>query len=431
MRFRVVPLLAATLFAAAVAHAQTDWATVTRGAEYAFARGQMARAETGFQQALEIAQAFPPGDRRLETSLENLGRFYEHQSAFAKAQPLYQLLLAAQDYRLGADDPELLNTLFILARVSQPMGDLPTVESSLTRYDAIATATGKADPQQWWRSDAMLARLQIIQEDEEAALEWQRRAVEVLASDPSATAEEQAIQLESLAQMELNAGEGARAEHLYVQIAQLRSEEDEADAMSVTMAAAAEAAYGAGQFDTAERMALRALNAHPGADAELTSRSVLADVSWARVNRGTDDLEVLLEAASDDEEILRARDRLRSLSVLEDGADPATLAQLVQVEALRGQPLEAANWQRQLIEMAAPATPQMQLDLVTLLAAAGETNEALAVNADVLSDLEAEYGPSDSRLVPVLGQRMNILIDAGRKKEAKKINKRLKKLSKR
>ena len=200
--------------------------------------------------------------------------------------------------------------------------------------------------------------------------------------------------------------------------------------MSVIMAAGAEAAYGAGEFDTAERLALRALNAHPGVDAELTSRSVLADVSWARVNRGTDDLGVLLAAASNDEEIVRARDRLRSLSVLEDGADPETLSRLVQVDALRGQPLEAANWQRQLIATAAPATPKMQLDLVTLLATAGKTDEALAVNAEVLSDLEADYGPTDSRLVPVLGQRMNILIDAGRKKEARKVNKQLKKISK-
>ena len=430
MRFRVPLILAATFLAATAAQAQGDWATVTRGAEYAFARGQMQHAEAGFQQALEIAQAFPAGDRRLEVSLENLGRFYEHQSLFAKAQPLYQLLLAAQEYRLGADDPELLNTLFILARVSQPMGDFPTVESSLTRFDVIAAATGKADPRQWWQADAMLGRLRIILEDEAAALEWQRRAVEVLASDSNATAEERAIQLESLAQMELTAGEGSRAEHLYVQIAQLRSEEDEADAMSVIMAAGAEAAYGAGEFDTAERLALRALNAHPGVDAELTSRSVLADVSWARVNRGTDDLGVLLAAASNDEEIVRARDRLRSLSVLEDGADPETLSRLVQVDALRGQPLEAANWQRQLIATAAPATPKMQLDLVTLLATAGKTDEALAVNAEVLSDLEADYGPTDSRLVPVLGQRMNILIDAGRKKEARKINKQLKKISK-
>jgi tetratricopeptide (TPR) repeat protein len=428
MKIRTFLMIGAVLLVTSIATAQGDWSTVTRGAEYAFARGQMDRAESEFQKALEIAQTFPEGDRRLEVSLENLGRFYEHQSLFAKAQPLYQLLLAAQEYRLGADDPELLNSLFILARVSQPLGDLPAVESSLTGYDAIAAATGKADPRQWWQVLAMLARLEIIQEDEAAALVWQRRAVEVLASDTNATGDERAIQFESLAQMELTAGEGARAEHLYVQTAQLRSEEDEADAMSVTMAAGAEAAYAAGEFDTAERLALRALNAHPGRDPELTSRSVLADVSWARVNRGTDDIEVLLTASSDDEELVRARDRLRSLVVLEDGADPENLARLVQVEALRGQPLEAATWQQQLIDGAAPATLKMQLDLVTLLAAGGNTDQSLAVNAEILADLGQEHGPSDSRLAPVLGQRMNILIDAGRKKEAKKINKQLKKI---
>jgi tetratricopeptide (TPR) repeat protein len=416
--------------ASAIATAQGDWSTVTRGAEYAFARGQMAQAESGFKSALEIAQTFPAGDRRLETSLENLGRFYEHQSEFAKAQPLYQLLLAAQEYRVGTDDSELLNTLFIVARVSQPIGDLPTVESSLARYDAIATASDSADARQFWQVLAMLARMEIIQEDEAAALKWQRRAAEVLATDSQATAAERAIQLESLARMELTAGEGPRAEQLFVQIAQLRAEEDEQDAMSQTMAAGAEAAFAAGEFDTAERLALRALNAHPEPDDEMTGRMVLADVSWAKVNRGTDDLEMLLAAASDDEEVLRARDRLRSMVVLEDGTNLENLSRLVQVEALRGQPLEAANWQRQLIGSAGAVDPQMQLDLVTLLAAGGKTDEALALNAEVRSSIEAEYGAKDARLVPILGQRLNILIDAGRKKDARKISKQLKKISK-
>ena len=72
----------------------------------------------------------------------------------------------------------------------------------------------------------------------------------------------------------------------------------------------------------------------------------------------------------------------------------------------------------------------MRLDLVTLLAAGGATDEALAENAVVLAAVEAEYGPNDSRLVPVLGQRMNILIDAGRKKDARRVKKQMKRISK-
>lgn len=430
MRFRFCWMFAVFVLAASIATAQGDWATITRGAEYAFARGQMTQAESGFKTALEIAQTFPEGDRRLETSLENLGRFYEHQSEFGKAQPLYQLLLAAQEHRVGAESPELLPTLFVVARVSQPLGDLPTVESSLTRYDDIATESGGTEPGRWWRVLAMMAKMEIVREDEAAALDWQRRAVEVLETDSNATWEERTIQLESLAQLELTAGEGPAAEQLFVKIARLRTEENEEDAVAETMAAGAEAAFAAGQFDTSEGLALRALDAHPELDAETTARTVLADVSWARVNRGTDDLEMLLAAASEDEEVVRARDRLRSLVILEEGANPEHLARLVQAEALRGQPLEAANWQRQLIAKAGTDNPQMRLDLVTLLAAGGATDEALAENAVVLAAVEAEYGPNDSRLIPVLGQRMNILIDAGRKKDARRVKKQMKRISK-
>ena len=101
----------------------------------------------------------------------------------------------------------------------------------------------------------------------------------------------------------------------------------------------------------------------------------------------------------------------------------------MQVETLRGQPLEAAKWQQQLIEAAGAGDVEMRFDLVTLLAAGGATDEALAENSVLLSTVEAEYGAADSRMVPVLGQRMNILIDAGRKKDARKVKKQLKKLS--
>jgi hypothetical protein len=102
------------------------------------------------------------------------------------------------------------------------------------------------------------------------------------------------------------------------------------------------------------------------------------------------------------------------------------------VEALRGQPASAADWQLQLLEIVADdpaASAAARRDLVTLLAAAGRYEEALVENAAVLADLEAQYGPSDKRLVPVLSQRQALYESAGNKKQAKKIKKRLKKLS--
>jgi len=436
MRNRTVATFIFILVTAAAVGAQSSWSTHTRAGEYAFAQGNHEYAEREFQAALQIAQTFPPGDQRLEISLENLGRLYEHESDLDKAQPLYQLMLAVQETRLGLNDPELLGTLYAVARVSQPMGDLPTAKDSLERYAEIAETSGTADPRQHWQVLSMLARLEVITDDNDAALQWQRRAVEVMAEDPSATDDERAVQLESLAQMELTAGEGRRAEMALVQLATLRQEEDEADAMARTMAEGSAAAFAAGEFETAERLAMRALNAHPNTVAEKTARTVLADISWARVNRGTDDFAILLAAASDDEEILRARDRLRSLNEFENGESRKTVRRLAQAEALRGQPGEAAVRQRELIviidETEGPASTgalAARSDLVTLLAAAGMNDEALAVNAAVLAEMEALYGADDPRLLPVLEQRIEILTSAGQKKQAKKIGKRIKKLT--
>ena len=177
---------------------------------------------------------------------------------------------------------------------------------------------------------------------------------------------------------------------------------------------------------------MRATHAHPDADAELQARKVLVGLSWIKVNRGTDDMENLLAAAGDSEELVRARDRLRELILLEGADKRTTLTRLAQVEALRGQPASAADWQLQLLEVVtddAEAAAAARRDLVTLLAAAGRYDDALAENAVVLADLEAQYGTSDKRLVPVLTQRQTLYESAGNKKQAKKIRKRLKKLT--
>lgn len=432
MKLRLVIVFMFYHLLAAAAFGQSGWDEHTRTGEYAFARGNLDRAEAEFQAALEIAQSFPQGDRRLETSLSNLGRLYEHESDYDKAQPLYQLLLAAKEMRVGTEDPALLDTLYAVARISQPTGDLPTVESSLERYAAIAEKSGGADPRQWWQALAMLARMEVVLEKDDDALPWQRRAAEVIADDPRASDEEQVIVLESLAHMEIRAGEGRKAETILVQVAELRENEDEKDAYPRTMAAGAEIAFAAGEFETAERLAMRTLNAAPDEAAERTARKVLADSSWAQVNRGTDDLTVLLAAAGDNEELDRARDRLRALTVFEDEQNPQTLRRLVQVEALRGQPGTAATWQRQLLEVStldSVAAAKARGDLVTLLAAAGNFDDALAENAAVIGEVEAQYGETAPQLVPLLEQRLDVLTQAGKKKEAKKVRKRLKKLT--
>jgi tetratricopeptide (TPR) repeat protein len=433
MRLRSAAVSIAVLLFVGAVGAQGSWSSHTNAGEYAFARGDFRRAESEFRAALEIAQGFPDGDRRLETSLQTLARLYEHESDFDHAQPMYQLLLAAKEARLGTEDPALLNTLFAVARVSQPVGDLPTVVESLQHFASIAQKSGKADPRQHWQALQMLARMETVQEHDDEALQWQQRAAAVIFEDPKATIQERIDLLLSLAEMELVAEEGSAAESIYNKVAELRRAKGEAAALSHTMAQGAETALAAAELETAERLAMQALNASPDTTTELQAHRVLAELSWIKVNRGTDDMATLLAAAGDSEELVLARDRLRSLSELEGDSDPTTLTRLAQVEALRGKPGSAADWQRRLLDLVAddPGTAAVaRRDLVTLLSAAGRYDEALTENAAMLADLEARYGSMDRLLMPVLGQRLHLYDAAGKKKQAKKIRKRMKKISK-
>lgn len=432
MRLRTAILLMTAVLVACAAAAQDSWSARTGAGEYAFARGDFVRAEVEFRAALEIAQRFPAGDRRLETSLENLARLYEHQSDFDRAQPMYELLLAAKEARLGIDHPALLSTLYAVARVSQPTGDLPTVVDSLQRFDAIAEASGEANPRQHWQALQMLARMQTVQERPDQALTWQRRAAQVIGRDPAATLDERIAVLESLAELELVAENGPTAERIYDEIAELREQEHIDGATPRTMAKGAETALAAAEFDTAERLAMRALEASPDGAAELQAREALAEISWIKVNRGTDDMAALLAAATDNDDLALASERLQALLTIEPGDHTTTLSRLVQVEALRGKPSSAADWQLRLLEAVdedPAATAAVRRDLVTLLAAAGRYQEALSENAATLLELETRYGVTDERLLPILNQRLELYESAGNKKEAKKVRKRMKKIA--
>ena len=432
MRHRMVAIITIVLLATTVVAAQSSWSTRTRAGEYAFARGDYGAAEAEFRAALDLANGFPEGDRRLETSLSNLGRLYEHQSAYEKALPMYQLLLAAKEHRLGPSSAGLLDALFAVARSSQPMGDLPTVTSSLQRYAEIAEATGKADPRKHWQALDMLARMEVVQERSDEALQWQLQAVEVIDDDARADATEKASVWQSAANLALTTGDTANAERLLAEVATVKASAAGADQTALIMAHGAATAFGAGQFDTAERVAMRALEAGPDAGIERMARSTLADVSWAKANRGTDDLAILLEAAGSDPALDVASERLRAMVELENGENPETLRHLVQVEVLRGQPGAALTWQRRLIELGSMmdiSTLRAHADLVTLLAAAGDYHEALAENAATIKMVEDEQGRGSTQLASLYEQRVEVAQAAGNKKEAKKAQKKLRKFS--
>ncbi|HSL19243.1 MAG TPA: tetratricopeptide repeat protein [Methylomirabilota bacterium] len=427
--------------ATGLAAAQDAWESHTRAGEYAFAVGDTDRAEAEFRTALEIAQRLPPPDRRLEASLGNLARLYEHDGRVIEALPMYQLWVAAAEFRLGEDHPGLLVPLLGVGRAALQAGDIPAAEDSLQRYREIAEATGAADPEERWLALAMLARMGTLQERHDEALALQRQAVAVLEEAHGPTGLERATAIESLAQMELRHGDPEAAEALLVRAAELRAEDEEGGSGAAMLTAAAETAVGAGAFAVGERLAERALAAaaEEGVD-PLPARRALAEASWMQVRRGGDNLGDLYLGASPDPELDLAYDRLLAVhGAVEPGAQPAVasenLARLAQVAALRGEVEDSAHWQRLRVDalrgltgVDSPAVIAAQENLIGLFTAAGRLDRAATANAWLLATVEEAWGESSPRLRPILERQLELLTELGLKKEAKAVKKRLKKL---
>ncbi len=441
-RIRTDLVLTVILLTPLTAAAQDPWQYRTSAGEYAYAAGDLARAEAEFRGALDLAQRLPAGDPRLEISLSNLARLYENQRRLDEAQPLYQLLLAAQEARVGDADPELLDTLVAVARVSLASGDSPTAEDTLTRYLEVADASGQADPGQHWRMLGMLARIRSLAERHDESLDLQRRAVAVLADDPATGDLERAAELESLAQMELLHGSADAAEELLARVVELRAAAG-AGTPAETYAAAASTALGAGEPEIAERLATRAVDSSRGT-APLSALEVLAEVSWLRVASGGSPVD-LLGVGGNSEQLRVASERLErvvdhpSLAMREAHPELAeTFARLAMVAALRGDAATSATWKRRQLDIlqslggslggTSPAAAGVRGELVGLLAAAGRADQAAAENGRLISDLEAAWGATDLRLAPALEQQIELLTELGRKREAKALKKRLRTL---
>lgn len=440
-KFPILPIAAVIFLTALPSDAQPTWESHTRTGEYAFAIGDVDRAEQEFRAALSIAQKLPPPDRRLETSLGNLARLYEHEDRYAQALPMYQLQLAAAEARLGVDDPELLDPLLGLARVAMQSGDIPTAEDALERYRTIADTSRAADPDQHWTALAILARTYTLQDRDEEALAVQRQAVAVLDNAHGPTPIERAVALETLAQMELLHGDAASAEHLLARASELRADDPEGGSTAAMYSAAARSAFGAGELDAAERLGERALAAavEEGGDT-LPAKSVLADVAWMRVRRGSDSLADLYLGASPGSDLDEAYARLLEIHGTVDRRIDAVVAhenlsRLAQVAALRGEVDDSAHWQKLAIDLQrdltgvdSPEVMAAQENLIGLYTVAGRLDQAVTANAWLLAAQEQAWGEASPRLRPTLERQLDLLTEAGLKKQAKAVKKRLKTL---
>lgn len=438
----LMTLLILMILATTPVAAQTNWGGRTSAGEWAFSRGDFDRAGEEFQAALEIAQDFPEGDVRLEESLRNLGRLYEHQSLFDKAEPMFILLLAAEEYRAGPNSSEILDTLVALARVAVPAGDHPVALESLERFVTIADAEGITDDDRLRIVLASLTRIYLIEEKGEQALAAQRRSATMALANPGLEAEEQAAALESQAQLEIKFGDPSAAEALVEQAATLLKDADPSTVIDNVYLDAVRVALAEGETQAATSLFAAFEKAEPGAGATPDSARLGADIAWAAVRRDSANLVDLMAVSQDPEALQKAADALTLLDTLQKAEEPPdpsarleTLGRLARVTTMQGDLQSATSVQQDLVslltEMTGASSKPTQTAMrgeIDLLLAQQRNTEAADANAALIAALEQAWGEDDSRLLPSLRLQYDLLKDARRKKEAKVIKKRIKRL---
>ena len=441
MRFLMTILLLFCLATTPVA-AQSNWGGRTSAGEWAFSRGDLDRAGEEFRAALETAQEFPEGDVRLEESLRNLGRLYEHQGLFDKAEPMFLLLLAVEEHRFGPDSPEILDTLIALARVAVPSGDHPVALESLERFVTIADKEGITDDDRLRIVLASLTRIYLIEEHGDKAVESQRHAVAMALANPGLEAEEQAAALESQAQLEIKFGDPNAATTLIEQAATIRRDADPSALIDAGYLDAVQIALSEGETETAATLFEAFRNAEPEAGTTMETARLDADIAWAAVRRDSANLVDLMAVSQDPEALQTAAEALTLLDTLqqaEEPPDPAArleiLGRLARVTVMQEDLEAATKTQKQLVSLlTSTAGPSSQPTLtalrgeIDLLLAQKRNSEAADTNAILISSLEMAWGDDDPRLLPNLRLQYDLLKEAKRKKEAKVIKKRIKKL---
>ena len=105
-------LLLGILCLASFAVAQsTAWEKYIKAGTEAYQRGQYAEAEKQALAALQEAEKFGPNDQRFAISLLFLGRVYQDQGQYSRAEPLYQRSLAIWEKALGSEHPNVATGL--------------------------------------------------------------------------------------------------------------------------------------------------------------------------------------------------------------------------------------------------------------------------------------------------------------------------------
>jgi hypothetical protein len=234
-------------------------------------------------------------------------------------------------------------------------------------------------------------------------------------------------------------GSEEAAQELYFRVVDLRLGDGQPLAAAMLLASAASECAGVGATEAAlhlGRAALERGEAAGATDLELIdAHRALADVAWMRVRRSTDSLTTLLEVAQPSQELDEAERALSTVQALTPSLELAR--RLAQVHAMQGDVEGALRWQRKVLDTrrtiqgVTPAQLVGDLDeIVELQLRSAATADAAETNAELIATVEAAFGTESPRLIRPLQRQLELLTEMGRKKEAKGLRKRLRKLEK-
>jgi len=102
---------------------------LSRRAEQHWAKGEYARAESLWQRALTIQErALGPEHPNVVITLFSLARLYQERGEYARAESLWQRALVIQERTLGPEHPNVAATLHNLAGLYLATGEYGRVE---------------------------------------------------------------------------------------------------------------------------------------------------------------------------------------------------------------------------------------------------------------------------------------------------------------
>jgi len=113
------------------------WDGLINAGREALQRNEFTEAEGHFEQALETAEQFPPGDPRLGRSLNNLAAVYYSQKDYDRAGPLMRRSLSILEDSLGPENADVAQTKKNLAAIYYLQGNFDEAEPLLK--EALST----------------------------------------------------------------------------------------------------------------------------------------------------------------------------------------------------------------------------------------------------------------------------------------------------